>query len=217
MTEKPVFHLIDSGSWERGRHFEYYQKQLPCGYSLTARLDATHVWKQAKERNLKFYPVMVWLSSCVINRHKEYRMGLDAEKRPGYWSVTHPVYTVFHKDDETFSDLWTEFSEDFETFYSAMTADQKKFGDMKGPKGKPGQPANFFCISCVPWLDYSGYNTYLGRGYEPALFPILCFGKCVPEGNGYFLSFTFTIHHAAADGYHAARFFNELQERMNAF
>ena len=52
---------------------------------------------------------------------------------------------------------------------------------------------------------------------EPALFPIIDFGKYTEQEGRYTLPVAVTISHAAADGYHTSLFFKKLQENLDAF
>lgn len=211
-----MFHPYDLSAWERAEHFRYYREFLPCQYSLTAELDMTRFLAAVRKRKLKSYPAMLWCVSAVVNSGKEYRMAVDGEGRPGYFDVTHPVYTVFHPDDHTFSDLWTAYDPDFGAFYAAVTADMAAYRDAKGPKLKPGQPENFFCASCVPWLHYTGYSSVTPGG-SPNLFPIVTYGKFQEKEGAVTAPCTLTIGHAACDGWHSARFFQLLQEKLDRF
>ena len=99
-------------------------------------------------------------------------MGLDAQGRLGYWDIVHPNFTIFHKDDHTFSDIWSDYDPDFGRCYENIVGDMEKYKDQKGPKVKDRQPPNFFCISCVPWMDFTGYSTWVPEG-QPNLFRLL--------------------------------------------
>ena len=158
-----MFHLLDSDKWERQKHFEYYMQMIPCGYTVTVRLDVENLYQQVKKCGLKFYPSFIYCAGKVINEKKEFKMGVDQEGRPGYFDVMHPNFTIFHKDDHTFSDIWSYYDDDFQICYQNIINDMETYKDVKGPKGKEGQPPNFFCISCVPWMDFTGYSTW----YQP--------------------------------------------------
>ena len=147
-----MFTKIDLANWERREHYHYYTNQLPCSYSMTVSLDVTNLKRRVKEYGHRFYPVFVYCVSKAVNAQKEFRMGMDGEGNPGYWDQVHPNFTIFHEDDHTFSDVWTEYQEEFESFYSGMTAVMEECKDKKGVKARAGQPANFYCISCVPWV-----------------------------------------------------------------
>ena len=72
------------------------------------------------------------------------------------------------------------------------------YKDKKGIKVKEGQPMNFFCISCAPWLDYAAYCP-VNYGGSPNLFPIITFGKYTEENGKYTLPYTITISHACME------------------
>lgn len=92
------------------------------------------------------------------------------------YDILHPNYTIFHEDDHTFTDVWTEYTEDFKIFYKNMRDDMENYKNVKAVKAKPGQPQNFYCISMVPWLNFTGYSAYTESG-TPMLFPIITCDK----------------------------------------
>jgi chloramphenicol O-acetyltransferase type A len=196
-------------------HYEYYRKTIPCGYSVTVKMDVTNLLQFSKKENKKFYGCFLYAAAKTVNSLDFLRMMTPSEGEVGVWKVSHPNFTVFHEDDETFSDLWTEYHSDFAVFYTEWERVVKEYGSNKGIKGRMNQPANFFCISCVPWLDYTGYSTYSVG--EPALFPIITFGKYTKQNGSVRLPVTMTISHASADGFHTSIFFKKLQEYLNEF
>lgn len=213
--QPPNYRKIDQDTWPRREHFQYYRSALQCAYSLTGRVDVTRMAEQARERGLKFYGCAVYAIADTVNAMDEMKMMVDPDGKPGVWSEVHPNFTVFHEDDKTFSDLWSEYDPDFLRFYARFQENLERFGGNHGIKARPNQPPNFFCVSCVPWMDYTGYSTY--HVGEPALFPVVTFGRYREENGRCTMPVTLTISHAAADGYHASQFFRRLQERMDAF
>ena len=210
-----MFTPIDLETWPRREHFDYYRSLLPVGYTVTVRVDVTGFRSMLKDRGLHFYPAFIWCVSHTILSHPAFRMTVDEEGRPGCHDVLHPVYTVFHEDDRTFSDLWTEHDEDFAAFYRSFLSDGAEYGGNHGIKAKPGQPAAFYCISAVPWLDFTGYSAAVAGTGKPALFPVITYGKITDENGRETLPFALNIAHAAADGWHVAAFFRDLQSLLD--
>ena len=210
-----MFTPIDLTTWPRREHFHYYRNLLPCGYSVTVRLDVTRFTAMLKKQGLKFYPSFIWCVSHNILSHPAFRMGVDRDGNPGTHDVMHPNYTVFHQEDHTFSDLWTAHDEDFSRFYQHFLADVAEYGNNRGIKAKDGQPGNFYCISCVPWLDFTGYSAVVPGG-QPNLFPVITYGKAAEEAGKVTLPFAVNISHAAADGWHTAEFVNDLQALLDS-
>lgn len=149
-----MFYLLDPEKWERQKHFEYYMQMIPCGYTVTVRLDVENLYQQVKKCGLKFYPVFIYCTGKVVNEKREFKMGVDQEGRPGYFDVMHPNFTIFHKDDHTFSDIWSYYDDDFQTCYQNIINDMETYKDVKGPKGKKGSRQTFFVSPvCHGWIS----------------------------------------------------------------
>ena len=43
-----------------------------------------------------------------------------------------PSYTIFHKDDKSFSSIWTDYSGDFRTFYKNYEDDMRCYASVHG-------------------------------------------------------------------------------------
>ena len=204
------FNLIDMEKWPRADHYRYYTEQIRTSYQVTVQLNVSKLWKWCSIRKLHFYPAFIYAIMRVINRHQEFRMALDAEGRLGYYDVCHPSYTIFHKDDETFSDIWTEWNDSFETFYAAARKDMEDYKDVKGVKAKPGRPDAFVPVSCLPWLSFTNFS-HDTSGPRAMYFPVIVFGKVSFADGHHTVPFSLMINHAAADGFHTSRMINELQ------
>lgn len=211
----PSYQAIDMETWPRREHYRYYRERLKCGYSLTARLDVTAVLDFARRRDKRFYGCILYAAAKTVNEMEEMKLMVTPDGTPGIWDTVHVNFTVFHQDDKTFSDLWTVYCPDFAAFYQEFHRVLELYGDRHGVKARPDQPPNFFCISCVPWMDYTGFTTQSVG--EPALFPVITYGKYTEEQGRYTLPVTLTISHAAADGYHSSLFFKKFQENLEGF
>ena len=122
------FRLIDMENWPRREHFEAYFKNTPCTWSMTVQLDVTKLVRSGA----KIYPALLYACGKVANRHDEFRMSLDEAGRPGVWDELHTSYTVFHKDTETFSCLWTPYMETRPEYYAAYQRDIERWGSVEG-------------------------------------------------------------------------------------
>lgn len=210
------FHIIDRETWGRTEAFHHYSSEVPCTYSVCVNLDITTFMKTVRDRKLKFFPVVLYGISRMVNSHREFRMALDNEGNIGYYDRTDPCFTVFHAARESFSNVWTEYSDDFKTFYSNYLADMELYGDGKTVKSKPLQGNHTFDVSCIPWVSFTGFNLNVqnGYGYFPPIFTI---GKYYEEDEKILLPLAVQVHHAVCDGFHTARLINELQEWLNRF
>ncbi len=210
------FKLIDISRWDRREYFEHYLTQVPCTYSMTLNLDLTILFHEIRKRSVKFYPVMIYLLSVMVNRYKEFRTSIDANDNVGVFDLLYPSYTILQKDHETFTNIWTEYTPAFSDFYKQYLLDVENYGKIKKFIAKPNPPPNIFTISSIPWVSFTGFNLNLPTATK-YLLPIFTIGKYFEQNGKIWLPIAIQAHHAVCDGYHTARFINELQETMNHF
>lgn len=205
-----TFTPIDRDRWARKEYFDHYFSQVPCTYSAVFKLDITNL----RRRGQKLYPTMLYHIAAEVNRREEFRTALDAQGRLGVYDQMHPCYTIFHKDSETFSNLWTEFTPDYDRFCEAYRQDMDTYGDRPGMMAKPDAPENTFPVSMIPWASFEGFNLNLQKGYD-YLLPIFTMGRYYEADGKTLLPLAVQVHHAVCDGFHLCRFVNSLQERLN--
>lgn len=204
------FERIQLDGLARREHFEHYRSQVPCTYSMTTKLDITAL----VEEKVRLYPAMLYLLTRAVNRFPEFRMDFDSEGKLGVYSEMHPCYTIFHRDSETFSNLWTEYTEDYPAFCRAYERDLEQFGSNKSMMAKPGVPVNTFPVSMIPWESFDGFNLNLEKGYG-YLLPIFTMGRYTRDNGRYLLPLSIQVNHAVCDGFHVCRFISALREMID--
>ncbi|MBS0652779.1 MAG: type A chloramphenicol O-acetyltransferase [Verrucomicrobia bacterium] len=208
------FKEIDVSTWTRREYFEHYLNRITCTYSITLNLDLTILLKELKKRNFKLYPAMIYLLSAVVNQHEEFRTAFNNQGNVGIFDLVHPSYTIFQKDSETFTNIWTEYTPSFSEFYKAYLLDVQNYENIKSFLAKPNMPSNCFTISSIPWVSFTGFNLNLPKVTD-YLLPIFTTGKYFEQDGKIWLPIAIQAHHAVCDGFHTARLINELQEMMN--
>ncbi|HBI91627.1 MAG TPA: type A chloramphenicol O-acetyltransferase [Terrisporobacter glycolicus] len=204
------FKIIDKETWSRKEYFQHYFSEIPCTYSMTTKLDITKL----KNSNKKLYPAMLYLITKVVNNHKEFRTSFDMSGQLGIFDEMLPCYTVFNKETETFTNIWTEYCEDYDIFCKSYEKDIKMYSSVKKMIAKPDIPINTFPVSMIPWTTFEGFNLNLQKGYD-YLLPIFTMGKYYEENGKYFLPLAIQVHHAVCDGFHVCSFVNELQKHIH--
>ncbi|AJH21903.1 MULTISPECIES: type A chloramphenicol O-acetyltransferase [Bacillus] len=207
------FHVIDRENWNREQYFEHYLK-LKCSFSMTANVDITMMLEEIHQKEIKFYPTSIYVISRVINKHTEFRTCFNDEGVLGYWEEMIPSYTIFHKDDKSFSSIWTDYSSDFHIFYKNYEEDMRCYANVHGFFPKENIPPNIFPISGIPWTSFTGFNLNINNDGD-SLLPIITCGKYFNDGSRVMLPVSLQVHHAVCDGYHASRFIEDLQELAN--
>ena len=163
------FKIIDLEKYDRKEHFIHYLNNVPCSYSMTVNIDITDLLKLTKERNYKLYPVILYAITKVV-----------------------------HKDNNTFSNIWTKYDSSFEKFYNNYEKDIQEYGNEKGFITKKCEENNLINISSIPWVTFTEFNLNLPRG-EKYLLPIFTVGKFYEQSNKILLPLAVQVHHAVCD------------------
>ena len=203
------YEIIDINKWKRGKLFSYYIDNLRNVLSLTAEIDVTLFVRFVKGNGLKFYPAFMWAVSKIFNSREEFRYGWDKEGNLIRWDYISPYYADFHKDDEMFTLLYTEYAEDLLTFHDNFLKDRERYKDLRGFDFTE-VPTNVFNVSCLPWLKYKSFDIHVFDEGK-YLAPVVTWGKYEEKNGRLTMPLSVNIHHAVCDGFHLCRFFNELQ------
>ncbi|OTA16752.1 hypothetical protein Xbed_03415 [Xenorhabdus beddingii] len=204
---------VDLEKWNRREHFTHYRHRVKCGFSLTTKIDITTLLSSLSDTHYKFYPAMIYLITKVVNQHPEFRLTIKEEELI-VWDSVNPIFTIFHKETETFSVLWTPFSPDLSQFMANYHADIERYGSDTRLYPQAEIPKNHINISSIPWIGFDGFNLNV-VDITDYLTPIFTMGKYQQEGEKVLLPFSIQVHHAACDGYHVALYINELQTLCN--
>ena len=209
-----MFKPIDTSSWKRKPYFDHYFSQIRCTYSITVNIDITNVLSFKDRNKVKLYPLLIYVISKAVNKYEEFRTAINDRGVIGIWETLSPCYTVFHKDSESFSNIWTEWNDDLNLFLSNFEQDSKRFGQIDRIDAKPNTPANVFPISSLPWTTFTGFNLNIFAD-GTYLLPIFTYGKYFKDGNRYLIPLSIQVHHAVCDGFHVSRLINEIQQECS--
>ena len=98
----------------------------------------------------------------VVNKNKVFRTGINSENKLGYWDKLNPLYTVFNKQTEKFTNIWTESDNNFTSFIIIIKMTCLNIKIKKKCFLKP-IPENTIPISMIPWIDFSSFNLNIGN------------------------------------------------------
>ena len=145
-----IFTPIDRENWSRKEYFDHYFKEVPCTYSITTKLDITGI----KQQGFRLYPTLLYLIAKTVNRFDSFRTAFRADGSLVVYEEMSPCYTIFHKETETFSNIWTEYTASYAEFCRRYARDLERFGSVEKMTAKPGQPAlRFRCCRGVRLRD----------------------------------------------------------------
>ena len=202
---------LTRSTYPRWEHFRHFYDECACSISLSDDIDVTDLRRACHETGVSFYIAILWCVTKTVNAHAEFRMtvtetGEDPFPVPAVFDEISPAHNVFHEDSETYTTLFTPWNPDFAVFAENCAADlerAKRLNVMSIPC-----PENTFEASCVPWRHF----TSVGVNSEAyPLTPIVAWGGFTEHDGRTKMPLSVQIHHAAADGFHRARFLNETE------
>lgn len=208
-----IFHPIDFETWERRQYFYYFTKMLPTGYSLTVKMDITPTYEAVKERNQSFFAAYLYVTLMQLSQQKEFRIS-TVDGQLGCFDYLNPSFAVLHDDDKTMSNMWVQYSDSFKEFAANYQKDMNLYKDNHGIVAKPAPPpANSCMIGMVPWIEFEHYSP-VPYGQSDCFFPVIQVGKYMMHDGRILMPYSFTSHHAVADGYHVSKFLDGVQEQF---
>ena len=211
------YRIIDMETYYRKGVFRHFSEDCKCSVSMTARIDVTELVHFSKRTQTKFYLNFLYVLSKVMNSRDDYRMGyLWQTQTLICYDVIHPTQYVFHEDTETCTPVYSEYTENYDVFYTNALRDLENAKETREYMLDMANHPNWFDASCIPWLSYDSMNIELPDGY---LFfaPIINWGKYRDENGKLMMPVSVRLNHAVADGYLVASVFRLLQKEIEAF
>ena len=211
------YRVIDKEKYYRKGVFRHFSEDCKCSTSMTARIDVTDLVEFSKKKDRKFYINFLYVLSKVLNSRDDYKMGyLWQTQELICYDVVNPIQYVFHEDTETCTPVYTNYCNDYETFYKNAFADVEQAKKTRDYKLDMENHPNWFVASYISWLSYDSFNVELPDGF---LFfaPIVNWGKYRKENDRLVMPVSVRLNHAIADGYLVAKVFKLLEEEMKSF
>lgn len=211
------YKVIDKEKYYRKGVYRHFSEDCRCSTSMTARVDVTALEAYSKKTGTKFYINFLYLLAKVMNSRDDYKMGYlwESDELICY-DVVNPTQYVFHGDTETCTPVYTEYNEDYATFYKNAKSDIECAKQTREYGLDMVNHPNWFDASYIPWLSYDSLNIELPDGY---LFfaPIINWGKYREENGRLMMPVSVRLNHAIADGYLVANVFRLLEQEIDLF
>lgn len=211
------YKIIDKEKYYRKGVFRHFSEDCKCSVSITNRVDVTKLYKVSKESGTKFYINFMYILCKVLNSREDYRMSyLYQTKELIVYDKINPTQYIFHEDTETCTPVYTEYFEDYKTFYEKCEQDIAKAKDTRDYLLDSVNHPNWFDASYVSWLSYDSLNIELPDGHL-YFMPIVNWGKFRKEEGRLMMPVTVRLNHAVADGYLVSKVFLMLKEEIDKF
>lgn len=204
---------FDIESWHRKAHFQFFDAQINCGFSLTTKIDITSFKKYINSKHYAFYPAIIYAIAKIVNTYPEFRLAKKNNELI-LWDTINPNFTIFHKETETFSSLWCDYADDIDIFIENYNQQLMMYKNHLGLSPQSDQIDNIFYVSSLPWLVFDSFNLNLSD-ITGQYSPIFTIGQFFNQDDKLLLPLAIQVHHAVCDGFHIGRFVNNLQDFCN--
>lgn len=209
--------IVDKEKYYRKGVYCHFSEDCKCSVSITARIDVTELYKKSKATDTKFYLNFLYILCKVLNSREDYRMGyLWQTDTLVCYDKINPVQYVFHDDTETCSIAYSEYYENYKTFYAKALEDLEKAKQTREYGLDSANHPNWFDASYISWLSYDSLNIELPDGHL-YFSPIINWGKFRKENERLMMPVTVRMNHAVADGYLIAKVFKLLEKEVSEF
>ena len=202
---------VDMSRWERAELFEFFSAVSHPFYSVTFRVDVTNLYRYVKERHLSFYYALGYLVMDAVNSVKNFRYTI----RNGeifLFDERIPSLTDLHPGSEQFHIVTlpkTGTIADFCAAAQARSAAQKTLLD------QDEENDNLIYISCTPWFDLTGCTNERDFDKDDNI-PRITWGRYVEENGRRTLGMSVEVNHRFIDGLHLGKFYQKLQDDIDA-
>lgn len=204
---------VDLETWARRDHYKLYRALDFPYFSVTVALDVTAWHAAITAAGLPFYPTLVHRVTAVANGLEAFRLRIRGE-RVVLHERLHPSFTVPWRED-LFNFCTVPFEPDLDAFLARC---EPAIAATKAADhlllDEPGRDDMLF-ISCLPWLAFTGM-TQVCDARSGDSFPRVVWGRLTQHGGRLSLPLNLQLHHALADGVHAARFVEHLEAALAA-
>lgn len=209
------YKILDIETYYRKDAFLRFTEMSKASISITHKLDVTALQQHSKMTGTKFYINFLYCLARVINSRDDYKMAYFWQtKQTVVFDKMNIKHYVFFEDTETCTPIYTEFDDDYETFYKRCS-DDIALAKQKHEGNKEPEAQNYFEASYISWISYESLHLELPDGF---LFfqPIINWGRYSKENEKLIMPITIRMNHAVADGYLVAKAFLLLESEIKS-
>jgi chloramphenicol O-acetyltransferase type A len=207
-------HLIDLTQWPRREHFAFFSTFDEPFFGLTANVDCTQAYAEAKRQGVPFFLYYLYHSLQAAQEVEEFRYRIEGDQVVCYDRV-HASATI-GRPDHTFGFSFIELHDSLPDFVAAANREIEAVQQSTGLRlsDSTARPDVLHC-SAVPWVRFTALSH--ARSFRHAdSCPKISYGQVYLEGATRLLPISVHIHHGLADGYHVGLFLEAFQRRLNA-
>ena len=204
--------VIDQNTWQRRKHFEFFNAFDYPHFSVCANVDVTRLLSYTKLHNRSFTICLVYLITRAANDMPEFRWRIRGNEVIEH-DVVHGSSSVM-AENNLFSFCTIPYTADFAAFYPgaekliAFTSANPTLED------EPGRDDLLF-LSGLPWIAFTSI-THPIHMHPADSVPRLSWGKFLHANSRVEMPLAIQVSHALMDGYHVGQYYAKLQHYLDS-
>ena len=204
--------LVDVENWNRREIYEYFKNFPDPFFNMTANLDVTGLYRFCKDKKLSFSLANLFYSLRTVNEIRELKIRLKDEQLVEFETI-HATLTIA-QPDETISFCYFEMQDNVFDFNEAGRAAVDEYTKLKTFNVMRDR-VDLIYSSVIPWVSFTSFK-HAGRLNNKFTIPRMVWGKMFDDGEKKKMPHSVEVNHALADGFHVGKYFEALQEKIDA-
>lgn len=211
------YKIIDSSTYKRKAHLDYFMSMVRPQVSITAMIDVTVLKQFCKQNNYSFFLTfmhIVDLSAEVIPEFRQRLHKLDDGTFEIREYIECPTSHTESTKDELYCYCAIHHHMPFNEYIKKATILQKEARE-KGSLEEDNDIEAFFFSTCIPWIHYTDVVHPTVDQYDSN--PRFSWGKFEENSQGKLLMpLTVMAHHGLVDGIHLGKFYTNIENNIKA-
>jgi chloramphenicol O-acetyltransferase type A len=203
------YDLMDIEHWDRREAFRFFRDFDEPFFNICTTVDITGLMDIARSKELPASLMILWQAIRAANRVEAFRLRLHGDEVRRYHCIK-PACTMRRGENGFF------FS--YLNYEAGMTAEEfilqgrQAIESQQSVSGLGARPDALDVVHCsiLPWTSFTGLKHARHSAY-PDSIPKFVFGKFYEASGKILLPVGIDLHHALADGWHAAQFLEQME------
>ncbi|MGE4421468.1 MAG: CatA-like O-acetyltransferase [Pseudodesulfovibrio sp.] len=204
---------LDMHDWPRKSLYDYFRTLPSPHFSLTADVDVTALISRAKPRGVSVFNAALYAVMRAANRIPELRQRLNGPDVVEFDTV-HPSPTV-PIDGDRFAFCYFDYADNWPDFDQNCAQAIEAGKQQTELEDDSAHRLDLVFTTCLPWLHFTSMHHPV-QGPDDS-FPRIAWGKFTEQNGRWLMPVNLQVHHALADGLHAGRFYQYVQETLDEF
>lgn len=202
--------ILDQSRWERKEIFDFFSRLDYPFYAVTLPVEVTPVRTFARENQVSFYYMMIWLCTKALNQVPAFRLRVRGDQVVQL-DQTDPSFTSLRPGSQAFRIISTPWVADPLTFCArARQVDEAQTAFLQGE-----DTDSLIYFSCTPWFDFTSLTNEHSLDRDDTV-PRLAWGRWYEENDRLWVHLSVEVNHRLIDGLHIGQMKEALDREIAA-